>query len=67
MGSANGIFKMWIDGVQTHNYSDVVYITPTTAEHFNLFKWNPTWGGQGGVRTRNDYIDIDHVYISGLP
>jgi hypothetical protein len=67
MGSANGTFQMWIDGTQTHNYSNVVYITPTAPYGFNSWKWNPTWGGSGGVRTRNDYIDIDQVFISGTP
>ncbi len=67
MGSANGTFKMWIDGTQTHDYSNVVYITPGAPYGFNSWKWNPTWGGSGGVRTRADYIDIDQVYISGTP
>jgi hypothetical protein len=67
MGQANGIFRMWIDGVQTHDYSDFVYVTPSTPSGFSLYKWNPTWGGQGGRRTRDDYIDVDHVYLSGLP
>ncbi len=67
MGAANGTFQMWIDGTQTHNYTNVVYITPTAPYGFNSWKWNPTWGGQGGTRTRNDYIDIDQVFISGTP
>ncbi len=67
IGQSNGIFKMWIDGVMTHNYSDVTYVTPSTPAGFHLFKWNPTWGGSGGTRTRVDFIDIDHVYFSGVP
>lgn len=67
MGSANGTFQMWIDGTQTHNYNNVVYITPTAPYGFNSWKWNPTWGGSGGTRTRTDYIDIDQVFISGTP
>ncbi len=58
---------MWIDGVQTHNYTDITYLTPTLTTKFNLYKWNPTWGGSGGTRTRTDYVLIDHVYISGVP
>ncbi len=67
LGSANGTFQMWIDGVQTHNYSNVVFITPSAPSGFNSWKWNPTWGGSGGTRTRTDYIDIDQVFISGSP
>jgi hypothetical protein len=65
LGAANGIFQMWIDGTQTHNYSDLVYITPAAPSGFNSWKWNPTWGGSGGVRTRNDFMAIDQVFISG--
>lgn len=67
MGQANGIFRMWIDGVMTHDYHNVTYITPKTPVGFNLFKWNPTWGGEGGRKTKDDYILIDHIYISGEP
>jgi len=67
MGRADGVFRMWVDGVQTHNYTDVVYVTPSTPNGFNLFKWNPTWGGSGGTRTRDDLMDIDQVYLSGVP
>ncbi|MGE0352558.1 MAG: hypothetical protein AB7Q69_04895 [Gemmatimonadales bacterium] len=66
-GQANGIFKMWIDGTPVMDYSDVTYVTSAYNNGFNLFKWNPTWGGSGGNRTRDDLIQIDHVYISGLP
>jgi hypothetical protein len=58
---------MWIDGTMVMDYSDVTYITRTTPRGFTMFKWNPTWGGSGGTRTRDDYILIDHLYLSGLP
>jgi hypothetical protein len=67
IGQANGIYKLWIDGVAVAKYTDVMYIDAANPSKFNYWKWNPTWGGVGGVRTRNDYVDIDHVYISGLP
>jgi hypothetical protein len=67
LGQANGILRMWIDGVRVMDYSNVVYVTPSAPLGFNLFKWNPTWGGSGGVRTRDDYIDIDDIYLSGVP
>lgn len=66
-GLANGKFKLWIDNTPVTDYSDVVYITPAKLNKFNYWKWNPTWGGMGGIRTRTDFIDIDHVYMSGLP
>lgn len=67
LGQANGKMKMWIDGTRVMDYSNVVYIKPGKTEKFNYWIWNPTWGGVGGTRTRDDFIDIDHVYMSGLP
>src|SRR5438034_3608788 len=30
-------------------------------------KFWPYWGGGGGTRTRDDYVQVDHVYLSGIP
>ncbi len=67
MGRANGVFRLWIDGELTSEYTDVVYITPRAPNGFHGYIWNPTWGGMGGMRTRRDFMLIDHVYMSGLP
>lgn len=67
MGRANGVFRLWIDGELTSDYTNVVYITPRAPNGFHGYHWNPTWGGMGGVRTRRDVMLIDHVYMSGLP
>jgi hypothetical protein len=63
----DGVFKMWMDGRLAIAYTNVVYKTP--AQHFNFtsWRWNPTWGGRDGVRSRDDFIEIDDVYLSGLP
>jgi len=67
VGSPDGIFRMWVDGTLIMDYSDVEYITPGNTNRFFSWKWNPTWGGIGGTRTRSDQINIDHVYLSGVP
>lgn len=67
VGARNGIFRMWIDGNQTHSYSDVVYATRAHPFKFTSWRWNPTWGGRGGVRTRDDFMELDDVYLSGIP
>lgn len=67
MGRNNGVFRLWIDGVLTSEYTDVVYITPRAPSGFHGYHWNPTWGGMGGTRTRRDFMLIDHVYLSGVP
>ncbi|MGE3525679.1 MAG: Ig-like domain-containing protein [Gemmatimonadales bacterium] len=67
VGRGNGIFRLWIDGVEVMDYRDVTYITPSTPAGFHFYQWNPTWGGSGGVRSRTDYILMDQLYLSGVP
>ena len=68
IGVANGTLKVWINGTQTHNYTDVVWRTSSAPSLFFGRMWDPTWGGNGNVpsKTRTDYLWIDHVYISGV-
>src|SRR5256886_10960439 len=49
------------------DYSDVTYITPGNTLGFYTFKFWPVWGGIGGSKTRDDYMQLDHIYISGKP
>jgi hypothetical protein len=65
VGSSNGEFHMWVNGVKTHQYTNVVYRTASASLGFRAWKWNPTWGGIGGTKTRDDYVRFAHVYLSG--
>lgn len=67
VGLADGTFRWWQDGVLIADYHDMRYLTPGNTEGFNLYKFNPTWGGQNGpVKRRGDSVSIDHVYLSGV-
>jgi hypothetical protein len=67
LGQNNGIYKMWIDGIKVMDYQDVTYIWSGATHEYWQYKWNPTWGGTAGVRTRDDFMYLDHLYISGVP
>jgi hypothetical protein len=67
LGQKNGVFQMWVDNAQIMDYRDVVYIFGRNISPFNGFKWNPTWGGANGTKTRDDFVQIDHLYMSGVP
>jgi hypothetical protein len=67
LGQADGILKWWIDGTLIMDYSDMEYILPGFQTKFHQWRWQPVWGGTGSVRTRDDFIAIDHVYMSGVP
>ncbi len=68
IGQQNGVWHVWIDGVQVHRRTDWVHRTAGSPNGFYVWKWDPTWGGGGsGTRRVEDYIDVAHVYLSGVP
>lgn len=67
IGQANGTARFWIDGTLVLSYSNVVFRTAAYPKGFTLWKWNPTWGGSGGTRTRADYVQLRDIYLSGVP
>src|SRR5207247_223894 len=67
IGQANGVFRWWIDGTLVMDYPDMIYVDAANPLGFFTFKFWPYWGGGGGTRTRDDYIQVDHLYLSGIP
>jgi len=69
LGSANGLFRWWQDGVLIADYADVVYLTAGNTHTFYSYTWFPYWGGGTGPikSSRDDYVQTDQLYISGLP
>lgn len=64
----DGTFRWWVDGVLIQESLDVAFVTD--ASHgFYQYRWNPTWGGGSGHddRKRTDYVDLEDLYISGVP
>jgi hypothetical protein len=66
-GLPNGHFRWWIDGTLVMDYSNRLFRPLRGRAGFWNLKINPTWGGMGGQKTREDAILIDHVYLSGIP
>ena len=66
LGVTDGVLRWWVDGTLIMDYSDVTYITPGNTLGFYTFKFWPYWGGIGGSKTRDDYMQVDHIYISGI-
>jgi hypothetical protein len=68
IGSANGVYRLWWNGVLVADYSDVVYRTAVNPSGFYGRNWSPTWGGIGTrSKSRDDFLQVDHVYLSGIP
>lgn len=64
----DGSVKWWIDGQLVVSRTGLKIRTAKNGytHGFSRWKWAPTWGGTGGVKTRADDYMIDHVYVSGL-
>ena len=67
IGQANGVFRWWVDGTLVMDYRDMIYVDAANPLGFFTFKFWPYWGGGGGSKTRDDYVQVDHIYLSGIP
>ena len=64
--TADGTVDVWIDGVQTHHYTDVRFNGPDSgARVWNSFKWNPTFGGGGSPPEHDQFQSISHIRLMG--
>lgn len=63
--SSNGVLRMWLDGVRTHELTDLSYLHPGDAgADFLQLQLSPVWGGGGDVVKETFYMYMDHSYIS---
>ena len=68
LGRRNGLLRIWVDNRLVLRERDVVWRNREHDCGFRRWVWNPTWGGMGGEpRSRDDFVDIAHVYISAPP
>ena len=64
----DGIVKIWQNGTLTINVSNVEFVTASDSHTWERVAWNPTWGGGcSGTVPADQYMWMDHVYISGRP
>ncbi len=64
-GQANGIIRWWIDGQKVGEYTDVSF--RDTAIPFQYLFLQPIWGGTSGTVAAEQYLWVDHLYLSGHP
>lgn len=57
---ADGLLEWWMDGLPRGRYQRVGY--PNNG--FDGFKFAPTWGGVGDVKTENDFFWFGHLHAS---
>lgn len=64
-GGANGTIDWWINGVHVGHYTGIPYVPPGGSASWEIFKWDPTWGGIGGTVPADQFMYVDHIRISG--
>ncbi|MFQ5746345.1 MAG: Ig-like domain-containing protein [Gemmatimonadota bacterium] len=64
-GNADGIARLWIDGVRVINYTNVRFSGTGVSHWWSIVKFNPTWGGTGDTIVQDMYQYLDHAYVSG--
>jgi hypothetical protein len=62
----DGVKRVWIDGVLVTEYTNVKFLDSryNFVRGFYEAQWTPVWGGTGGTKTRDDFMLLDHVYVS---
>jgi trimeric autotransporter adhesin len=61
-GTANGVVRMWIDGVLVTEYTDVDW--GTNAPDWGEIQYGMTWGGGGSAVPHDQTIRIGHLRVS---
>jgi hypothetical protein len=65
---ADGSLHVWLDDELVMAHPNVKFLDSGDGftQGFFQAEWAPVWGGVGGTRTRDDYIQVDNFYVSGL-
>jgi hypothetical protein len=64
LGNSDGIARMWVNGTQVLNATNVQYFYPSQNPAFNGITWNPTYGGGLNPVPYDMYHSIDNWYLS---
>lgn len=63
-GNSDGIARMWVNGAQVLNVTNVQYFLAQHPAAFSAITWNPTYGGGSNPVPYDMYQFIDHWYLS---
>jgi hypothetical protein len=67
IGSANGIWRAWINGVKVSDASNITYRNNTYPAGFHVYEFIPYWGGSSANTIQvEQYCRVGSVYFSGV-
>lgn len=65
--AADGEIHWWLDGRKVGEHRDVRFGTSSQSKIWNYVSWRPVWGGAGSEIQEDQYMWMDHIYVSGGP
>jgi hypothetical protein len=63
--ASDGQAQWWLDGQPVGSASTIPWVGPGESATWELFAWNPIWGGLGGTVPAEQYMWMDQYYASG--
>ena len=67
LNGLDGTWRLWLNGTLVMDHTDVNFRDNANPSGFWGRHWRPVLGGGDALKTRDDLVQIDHVYISGIP
>lgn len=64
-GLSDGVARIWVDGNQVLNVTNVKYFHSGQTPRFKGITWNPTYGGGTNPVPFNMFEWVDNFYVSG--
>lgn len=65
-GRPDGESHVWLNGDKVSEFRDVILAAAAGDTMWEMLEWAPTWGGVGNKPVpATQFMDIDHIYISG--
>lgn len=63
-GASNGRLKLWLDGVKVFDYDGIQFSEEGSERSFSHVEWNPVFGGLFDELPVEQWMDMDHIYLS---
>ncbi|MFQ5745730.1 MAG: Ig-like domain-containing protein [Gemmatimonadota bacterium] len=63
--NSDGVVRFWLDGSPAGDYSNVQLSTGNDSKVWSVVKFDAVWGGTGQTVPQDQYLRIDHAYVSG--
>ena len=63
--AADGQARWWLDDQPVGSATNIAWVGPGDSDTWEIFAWNPIWGGAGGTIPADQYMWMDQYYASG--